>query len=162
MLGSVSPHGISFPSALGPFWMQSLLGGGTEGRQSWVEEAFSTHLEINRDFYSWLQGMQPALTQTWILTCHFRGARSSPACCAGNICRHLFRIKSCIQSSKKRASLLRCSLRLCTHSHNQSSSHTHIYGTCQAAPPCAELSLGSPKSPLRSRKIDPQGAVLVT
>lgn len=102
MLGSAIPHGISFPSALGPFWRQSLLGGGSEGRQSWVEEAFSTHLEISRDFYSWLQGVQPALTQTWISTCHFRGARSSPACCAGNICRYLFRIKTCIQSSKKR------------------------------------------------------------
>lgn len=76
MLGSVIPHGISIPSALGPFCSQSFLGGDTEGRWSWVEEAFNTHLEIGRGFNNWLQGMQPALIKTQILTCHFRGTHS--------------------------------------------------------------------------------------
>lgn len=55
-----------------PFQSQRFPGGGTEGRQSWLEEAFNAHLEISRDFNSWLQGIQPALTQTQILTYHFR------------------------------------------------------------------------------------------
>lgn len=47
-----------------PFQSKRFLGRGIEGRQSWLQEAFNAYLEISRDFNSWLQGVQPALTQT--------------------------------------------------------------------------------------------------
>lgn len=123
--------------------------------------------EISSNFNSCLQGMQPylSLTQTQILTYCFRPAHSSLVHCAENICSFPFRIN--LRTVKKNPKPIscpqlgyKCSLRLSTYRHNQSTPLTCIYRVpAKAATKLLLCSDRGSHSPTHWKKA--QGAVVV-